>query len=131
MKNISLTLAGLILIFLTHTIQAQKKKNVINLEKVEYIADIKTEELNKIVQLDDKNQRKNIHRIYSAHEIQKQKLLKKAKKKIKRNHHDSDKKNIDNLEKELDRKVGQQLTSKQNKKLLEHYKVLDKKIQAI
>ncbi len=131
MKNISLTLVGLIFIFFTHTIQSQKKKNVINLEKVEYIADIKTEELNKIVHLDDKNQRKNIQRIYSGHEIQKQKLLKNPRKKIKRKHHGSNKKKIDDLEKELDRKVSKQLTPKQNKKLLEHLKVLDKKIHVM
>ncbi|MCK5442656.1 MAG: hypothetical protein KAJ23_12270 [Maribacter sp.] len=131
MKNISLTLASLIFIFFTQTIQAQKKKNVINLKKVEYIADIKTEELNKIVHLDDKNQRKNIHRIYSGHEIQKQKLLKNAKKKIKGNHQGNDKTNIDHLEKELNSKVVKQLTPKQNKKLLEHHKVLDKRIHVM
>lgn len=135
MKTKSILVLAIVVLCSSYSLKAQKKGDVINLEKVEYVANAKTEELDKIVHLEERHQKKNIHKIYSNYEIQKQRLIRQTNKKSYKSHNtyfrgnkkeDKDKK-IKLLDKEVDMKINQQLTRKQRNKLREH-KLSEKEI---
>lgn len=122
---------------LSGTINAQKEKgHKINMGKVEHVAEVNTKELDRIVSLGGKNQRTIIKKIYTQHELKKQKLLKPPVNKNGKGRYTyirSDKnKSVqteDQLNIQLNKKIDQQLTTAQKKKLVAHRKKENKPVQ--
>jgi len=121
MKKFGFILIGLTFFLFTDNIYSQrgKEKHKINNEKVEYVAQQKTEELDKVVALRRGHQKKSIKKVYVSHEI----MIQKLRKNQKREQHGLHKK-IKKREIELDHKIKKLLTHKQKERLEKHKKTL-------
>jgi len=139
MKNISFLLVGTFMLgnsFLLHAQRDQSRRYAdINYDKVEYVAEVKTEQLGKIVGLDEKKQKKKVYQIYKNNEVKKQKKLrdaafvkkqryKKRPNRVQVAHTEYDERKeielLEKLDKEAQQKVKQTLTNKQKQLLAKH-----------
>ena len=141
MKKISFLVIVIFLLGNSLSLSAQSNQTGryadINYDKVEYVAETKTDQLDQVVQLEQKKQKKKVYQIYRSHEIKKQKKLRDAKfiknhrYKRRPNHvqvihtaYDERKENqlLEKLDKEAEQKVRQTLTNKQKQLLSKEHK---------
>lgn len=121
-------------------LSAQKQKNKIddiNYKKVAFVAQEKTVNLDQVVNLEEKNQRKKVYNIYKNHELKRQKLIRNFKKKKKTKYKSrqnrikvdtreydakKDRESLEKLDLEVDAKILQALNPKQQRKWISHKK---------
>ncbi len=146
MKKINFLMFLFLFLSTSSLVNAQKKQVAhyadINYDKVRYVAEAKTGQLNKIVQLNEGNQQKKIHLIYENYEIKKQKKLRDIRKANKHKYrrkpnrvqivytkHDEQKERqqLEKLDREAENKIKKVLTGKQ-RQLLEEHRENEKKV---